>query len=116
MDTAPAVPQNLLLGFLDRMAVPNGIVVIGTSNLNLTQLSERFQSRFQPLRLKAPYTAVLTAFLNRWKLRSNVAKTLAVGCGGNVRAAVLDLSPCSTWIPWIWTRRFCGQQTSPRTW
>lgn len=89
VDTATPQAQDLMLSYLDRM--PPGHVVIGTSNLDLRALSERFQTRFQQLRVDLPDTDDIAELLiARWKLPPKAASAIAVGSGGNVRAALLD--------------------------
>jgi len=82
--------QDLLLTYLDKL--PPGRAFIGTSNLDLGQLTERFQTRFQAIKLESPASEEIRGFLmNRWEVPEQVASMIAVGCGGNVRAALLDL-------------------------
>ena len=93
LDTAPTMAQDLLLTFLDEM--PRNTAFIGTSNLKLSQLTERFQSRLQSFRVDAPSTEEIAGFLIRmWQLTPNSANQIAVGSGGNVRAAFMD-AQCS---------------------
>ena len=47
MDRCTRDAQDLLLSYLDRL--PPGRAVIGTSNLQLDLLTERFQTRFQSI-------------------------------------------------------------------
>lgn len=88
LDTCPPASQDLLLTYLDEM--PDNTAFIGTSNLDLRQLVERFQTRLQQVQVKAPETKELTGLLARWKLREQIVNQIAVGSGGNVRAALLD--------------------------
>jgi MoxR-like ATPase len=89
LDTCPPAAQDLLLTYLDEL--PNGYAFIGTSNLDLKQLSERFQTRFQQFKLTAPDTDEIIDFIKRnWRIADSIVKQIAVGCGGNVRAALLD--------------------------
>ncbi|MGF1453585.1 MAG: AAA family ATPase [Opitutales bacterium] len=82
--------QDLLLSYLDKL--PPGRAFIGTSNLDLGQLTERFQTRFQAIQLEAPASEEIRGFLmERWEVPEQVASMIAVGCGGNVRAALADL-------------------------
>ena len=90
LDRCSRDAQDLLLGYLDKM--PPGRGFIGTSNLDLGQLTERFQTRFQSIKLEAPNSDEIRGFLMaRWKVPEAVAAMIAVGCGGNVRAALADL-------------------------
>ncbi|MCF7730253.1 MAG: hypothetical protein K9N23_01135 [Akkermansiaceae bacterium] len=51
----------MLLTYLDRMKP--GHAFLGTTNLDVASLTERFQTRFQPVRLQPPENEVLAAFL-----------------------------------------------------
>ncbi len=88
LDTCPPAAQDLLLSYLDNM--PNCTAFIGTSNLDLRLLVERFQTRLQQFKVTAPETEDINRLLSRWKLGKQFADQIAVGCGGNVRAALLD--------------------------
>ncbi|HZV36621.1 MAG TPA: AAA family ATPase [Verrucomicrobiae bacterium] len=88
LDTCPQAAQDLLLSYLDRM--PNSIAFIGTSNLDLRQLAERFHTRLQQFKVTAPESDDITRLLKRWNVGKQHANQIAVGCGGNVRAALLD--------------------------
>ncbi|MCC6352729.1 MAG: AAA family ATPase [Verrucomicrobiae bacterium] len=90
VDRASRDAQDLLLSYLDKM--PAGRAFLATSNLDLSALTDRFQSRFQAIRLEAPTTDEIAGFLrDRWRIAADVAARIAVGSGGNVRAALLDL-------------------------
>ena len=94
MDRCTRDAQDLLLGYLDRM--PPDRAVIGTSNLQLDLLTERFQTRFQSIKLKAPATSEIAAMIRRhWPVDEATATRIAVGSGGCVRAALADLE---TWL------------------
>ena len=87
--------QDILLTYLDKL--PSGKALIGTSNLQLDLLTERFQTRFQshqarPRRALRKSPAFLRA---HWKVPRDVALRIAVGSGGCVRAAMADLE---TWL------------------
>jgi replication-associated recombination protein RarA len=88
LDTCPLVAQDLLLTYLDEL--PRFTAFIGTSNLQLSQLSERFQTRMQQFKITPPVTSEVIALLSRWSLPAQIINQIAVGCGGNVRAALLD--------------------------
>jgi replication-associated recombination protein RarA len=90
LDTAPAAAQDLLLTYLDEMR--EGHAFIGTSNMQLNLLQERFQTRLQQLPVQAPDTETIVQFLrSKWKeIQADVAAQIAVGSGGNVRAALMD--------------------------
>jgi replication-associated recombination protein RarA len=88
LDTCPPAAQDLLLTYLDRMAPQTAF--IGTSNLDLNSLVERFHTRLQQFKVGCPDTEVINSFLTKWKLRRDDINRISVGCGGNVRAALLD--------------------------
>jgi len=70
----------------------SGHAFLGTTNLDLTSLTERFQTRFQSVRLQPPESEVLAAFLaQRWSAPSGITRKIAEGAKGNVRAAMADL-------------------------
>ena len=89
LDTCPPASQDPLLTYLDEM--PDCTAFIGTSNMDLRSLSERFQTRLKQIPVKAPDTETIMGFLRKWKLADRVIKQTAVGCGGNVRAALMDV-------------------------
>ena len=90
LDRMPAAARDLLLDFLDRL--PSGHAFIGTSNMAIDDLTERFQSRFQATKILGPTSDEISAFLNRhWpEIPKAMANQLAIGSGGNVRAALND--------------------------
>jgi len=64
----------------------------GTTNLDVTRLTELLQSRFQPVRLQPPDNEILAAFLaRRWGAPIGITRQIAEGAKGNVRAALADL-------------------------
>lgn len=90
MDRCTRDAQDLLLSYLDRL--PPSRAVIGTSNLQLDLLTERFQTRFQSIKLAAPSTEDIADLLRRhWPVDQATALRIAVGSGGCVRAALADL-------------------------
>ena len=94
MDRCTRDAQDLLLSYLDRL--PAGRAVIGTSNLQLDLLTERFQTRFQSIKLASPTTEDIATMLCRhWPVNEATALRIAVGSGGCVRAALADLE---TWL------------------
>ena len=94
MDRCTREAQDLLLSYLDRL--PPQRAVIGTSNLQLDLLTERFQTRFQSIKLAAPSTEEIAAMLRRhWRVDAATSLRIAVGSGGCVRAALADLE---TWL------------------
>ena len=90
LDRCSREAQDLLLTYLDRL--PPGRAFLGTSNLQLELLTERFQTRFQAIKLLPPTTEELATFLTaRWPVPQVTASQIAVGSGGCVRAALADL-------------------------
>ena len=82
--------QDLLLSYMDRL--PSGRAIIGTSNLQLDMLTERFQTRFQAWKLPGPSSDEIAAWMmKRWDCTPTLAQQIAVGSGGCVRAALADL-------------------------
>jgi replication-associated recombination protein RarA len=90
LDRCSREAQDLLLTYLDRM--PQDRAFLGTSNLQLDLLTERFQTRFQTWKIAAPQQEEIAAWLvRRWKAPRKLAQQIALGCGGCVRAALADL-------------------------
>ena len=90
LDRCSRDAQDLLLSYLDRLG--GGKAVIGTSNLQLDLLTERFQTRFQAWKIAGPDSDEIARWLmRRWKAPKQLANQIAVGCGGCVRAALADL-------------------------
>ena len=80
----------MLLTYLDRMRPDHAF--LGTTNLDVAGLTERFQTRFQSVRLQPPENEVLAAFLaRRWGTPIGITRQIAEGAKGNVRAAMADL-------------------------
>ena len=90
LDRCSKDAQDMLLTYLDRMRP--GHAFLGTTNLDLTSLTERFQTRFQSVRLHPPDNEPLAAFLaRRWGAPISITRQIAEGAKGNVRAAMADL-------------------------
>ncbi len=90
LDRCSREAQDLLLTYMDRL--PPGRAFLGTSNLQLDLLTERFQTRFQAIKLLPPTTEELAEFIiTRWAVPKAAAMQIAVGSGGCVRAALADL-------------------------
>jgi hypothetical protein len=90
LDRCSKDAQDMLLTYLDRMKP--GHAFLGTTNLDVASLTERFQTRFQPVRLQPPENEVLAAFLaRRWAAPITITRQIAEGANGNVRAAMADL-------------------------
>jgi hypothetical protein len=80
----------MLLTYLDRMRP--GHAFLGTTNLDLSSLTERFQTRFQSVRLQPPDNESLAAFLaRRWAAPITITRQITKGAKGNIRAARADL-------------------------
>ena len=80
--------QDALLSFLDEM--PASRAFIGTSNLDLANLTERFRTRFSRYEVKPPSAPEIYLLLTEQGLPDAVAAQFAELCSGNVRAALLD--------------------------
>ncbi|MGA0846278.1 MAG: AAA family ATPase [Luteolibacter sp.] len=90
LDRCSKDAQDLLLSYLDRMSA--GQAFLGTTNLDIGNLTERFQTRFQSVRLQPPANEVLAQFLaRRWAAPISITRKIAEGAGGNIRAAMADL-------------------------
>ena len=90
LDRCSKDAQDMLLTYLDRMKP--GHAFLGTTNLDLSSLTERFQTRFQSVRLQPPDNEALAAFLaRRWGAPISTTRMIAEGASGNVRAAMADL-------------------------
>ena len=88
IDLVAQVAQDLMLTYLDDLPAHNA--VIGTSNLSLETLTERFQTRFQLIHLHGPSDNELARWLvKRWKVPKQTAEFIAIGAGGNLREALL---------------------------
>lgn len=90
LDQCSRDAQTLLLTYLDKL--PACRAFVATSNLQLDLLQERFHTRLQQFRVEPPTTEDIAAHLlgNHPRLARAVAEQIAVGSGGNVRAAMLD--------------------------
>lgn len=81
--------QDALLTLLDDL--PAQRAIIGTSNLDLKALTERFRTRFTRYEVRAPEDAAVAGLLEYQEgLPPAVAKHIAALACGNVRAAILD--------------------------
>jgi len=89
IDQMHEASQVLLLDYLDGLGQDSAF--LGTSNLQLMALSERFETRLQQFKVSAPTTEEIASFLRkRWGFSKRQALEIAVGSGNNVRAALLD--------------------------
>ena len=69
-----------------------GHVFLGTTNLDVTSLTEYFRTRSQSVRLQPPDNEPLAAFLTRrWGAPIAITRQIAEGAKGNVRVAMADL-------------------------
>jgi hypothetical protein len=95
VDLVPQVAQDLMLTFLDDL--PDRNAIICTSNLSLETLTERFQTRFELVRVNGPKDLELAAWLlKRWKIPQPICDFIALGACGNVRQALLDATSFQT--------------------
>jgi replication-associated recombination protein RarA len=82
--------QDVLLTTLDRMSP--GHAFLGTTNMDLDCLTERFQTRFLAVKLQPPDSASIASFLAaRWEAPTDITRAIAECSCGNVRAALGDL-------------------------
>jgi chromosomal replication initiation ATPase DnaA len=94
-DLIPQLAQDLMLTYLDEL--PERTAVIGSSNLDLATLTERFQTRFELAQVDPPEADELAAWLvSKWKVPRATANFIAAGSCGNVRAALLDANSFRT--------------------
>ena len=90
-DLVPVAAQDLMLTYLDEL--PPKTAVIGTSNEDIAQLTARFQSRFQCIRIPSPTGAEIAAWLKkRFQVAKHGADWIGETCCGNIRQALLDAS------------------------
>lgn len=89
IDTCPKDGQEALLTFLDEL--PKNRAIFATSNLDISDLTDRFQTRFQHLEFTKPTDLDIAALLDRFDgMEGNEAADIASDADGNVRAALLD--------------------------
>ena len=88
LDTCKQDSQDLLLTYLDELA--DRVAFIGTSNVKLNQMDERFQTRLQQWPVKPPEGEDIHGLVKRFGLPKQTIAQIVLGCGGNVRAAMLD--------------------------
>jgi len=88
-DFIPRVAQARFLTVLDDL--PDGVIVILTSNCRLTDFEDRFHSRFQAFEIAGPDDKEVASFLLRLAPElGQAANQIATFAGGNVRQALLD--------------------------
>lgn len=95
-DAVPTIAQIRMLTLLDDL--PKGHAVILTCNCKIQDFQERLHTRFQVFEVKSPATHEIESLLCRWPLPEHIRKQIAVGCGGNVRMALLDAHSALTTI------------------
>jgi replication-associated recombination protein RarA len=90
VDKVPVVAQVRLLTLLDDL--PDRCGVICTSNCQIADLEDRFQSRFMVLELKGPSSDEINSFLHtNWPaIPVQAIKHISTFACGNVRQALLD--------------------------
>jgi DNA polymerase III delta prime subunit len=89
IDTMPKDALDAMLALLDDM--PPGRGVIGTTNLKINEMPERFRTRFQRYEVRPPDDCEVAGLLEFQEgLPPHVAKHIATLACGNVRAAILD--------------------------
>ncbi len=89
-DEIPRVAQIRFLTLLDDL--PNGVVVVCTSNCKLADFENRFQTRFQAFEVADPPPVEIEKFIIRIApeiSRSDAGQIANFACG-NVRQALLD--------------------------
>ena len=74
--------------------LPEGVVVMCTSNCKIKDFEPRFQSRFQVFEMKPPSQEEIATLLRKWIPNNEAAikhiAHAATMAGGNVRQALLD--------------------------
>jgi hypothetical protein len=78
----------LLLSYSDELTRERAL--LGSSNKTLMQMDERFQSRWLQFHIKGPSQDEIAGLVERFGVPPDMAGQIAFGCGGNVRAALLD--------------------------
>jgi len=69
-----------------------GYAFLGTTNLDLSSLTELLQTHLQSVRLQPPGNEALAPFPARcWGAPITITRQIAEGAKGNVRAAMADL-------------------------
>ncbi|WP_309387481.1 ATP-binding protein [Cerasicoccus frondis] len=91
LDLITREAQDALLTLLDDL--PGRRAFIGTSNQELQQLTDRFQTRFQHFDVESPSDREIATFLRKhWSdsLSADDIDEIVDGANGNVRAALMD--------------------------
>lgn len=90
IDRASNDAQVLMLTLLDEL--PPRFAILVTSNLNLSTLSDRFQTRFMSYKVTNPSSEDIEFLVSQRYpgLHDGEYQSIALGSGGNVRAALQD--------------------------
>jgi len=89
VDLVPQLAQDLMLTFLDELPAHNA--VLATSNATMETLTDRFATRFGPVKVTAPSAAEIAAHLRAiHRVPKAAAAMIAETCCGNVRDALLQ--------------------------
>jgi replication-associated recombination protein RarA len=89
VDRCNQIVQARMLTLLDDL--PSHTAVICTSNLKLSEMEPRFQSRFQVFELKGPSADEIERLLrDRFSVAMLTARRIATFACGNVRQALMD--------------------------
>ena len=88
MDACTNDAQILLLDYADDLTPHRAL--IGTSNANLLQMQERFQTRWMQYPIVNPPQDEISRLVQKFGIPAEMADKIAFGAGGNVRAALLD--------------------------
>ena len=88
MDVCTNDAQILMLDYADDLTPHRAI--IGTSNANLLQMQERFQTRWMQYPIVNPPQEEISGLVRKFGVPAEMADKIAFGAGGNVRAALLD--------------------------
>jgi DNA polymerase III delta prime subunit len=89
IDTASQAAQEALLTYADKLTDKHGL--IATTNLELGAFTKRLQGRFQQCLVNAPEVIeIATHLTGQTGINLERCMEIAHGCGGDVRAAMLD--------------------------
>ena len=88
IDTLTQDNEDALLSYTDEMG--RRTAIIGTSNRKTSELTPRLQSRFQSFHVLPPTESEIKTLVSRWNIGKANINNVLLGCGGNVRAALLD--------------------------
>ena len=89
IDAASPAAMNEARTYLDEL--PSHTLFLATTNKTPEELQPQLQSRFQIWRFQPVEAPAITRLLvSRFAVSEEIASGFAIGCGGNVRAAILD--------------------------